>query len=253
MPAIALTEVIRSAIAKAITQVSENAGKHLQVNVQPCYLKYNAHYTSAVAFALASHLGKTGLETAEILCNITQGQAAENFTVSVGGVGLLNFVLTNAWFVELLTDLHTWQPTEVSLNSSPPNFASYSYLQYFHARCCALLRLAKREGLITDVDIFTCEFCDRQGKLLLQETPEQKLALWQLTVGDSLNFLPNLSVQQRIKLCQQLTAQFDVFYQQCRLFGVELEIAQVRFGLVALTRKLITALVGELIHLPQDL
>jgi arginyl-tRNA synthetase len=265
--------VIKDAIALAIDQ------QHIAITVKACYpqhrINYSAHYTCNVAFGLASQLHREPLEVAQELSDRIQDRS--KFTVSVAGKGWLNFCLTDAFWAECLYSL-----TELPLpnhTSSRLNFPGYTYVQYAYAQCHSLLRLAANQKLVGEWNLL-----DAEGKLLLQEESELRLALQCLAIGDQISRLPERfdppacgiplkkgdlinsssppfvkvgwegsSNAAEIKLCRNLATSFLEFSDRCRIFSVAADLALVRIGLVNITQKLIGILASSYIDLPEIL
>ncbi|AFZ58222.1 anticodon-binding protein [Anabaena cylindrica FACHB-243] len=123
-------------------------------------------------------------------------------------------------------------------------------IQYAHARCCSLLRLAHREGLIQLVD----NRVDVGGVLSAQAIPwlnsDQKLCLHQpdevylihnlIKVVDDLVFPDSQSSVNWEKAALKLSQAFENFWCNCRIWGDvkinSLELAQARLGLLIATQ-----------------
>jgi arginyl-tRNA synthetase len=138
-----------------------------------------------------------------------------------------------------------------NLNLGQKNY-NYFPLQYTHARCCSLLRLAAAEGLV-----------HLQGQGKIAKTPKiswlDRHNAWQLVTPSAqrlINQLVNLADEFDInkfeesssptqrrkwqKLATKISLSFEEFYRYNRIFGAEcranLPLAQARLGLVALTQ-----------------
>jgi hypothetical protein len=165
-----------------------------------------------------------------------------------------------------------------SISHEPVLFA----LQYAHARCCSLLRLAQQEGLLEYGDRFAPGVCTNPfehrsaalwqtdaGKLYLK-TPSEQAILQALMA-----FPQSLSPQKVIYGCPQSIdsgnetrlewslpyphlhkqaeiwgALFSHFYRDCRLFGAvqtnEPKLTQPRFALVYITKKVLAFLLEDI-------
>ena len=130
--------------------------------------------------------------------------------------------------------------------------------QYSHARCCSILRLAGREGLIP---FFDCLDINRQAEqvnyllllafnhfetFLLLDSYEKSLALEMLSAVDSFGSQRATQWQMiALNLCQT----FLGFERYCRIFGqVKREnpkLAQSRLWLMALFQRLLQKLLQE--------
>jgi hypothetical protein len=134
-------------------------------------------------------------------------------------------------------------------------------IQYVHARCCSLLRLGHREGLIqlNDPDFGQpiWQWQDPQripwlhpdpefGHFQLVHPAEQSLILQLCAVVDA---LASSAGRNWIKLATDLSEAMLNFNQCCRIWGeVKQEtptLAQARLGLIALTQRLLQGLLQE--------
>ncbi|MEB3181667.1 MAG: DALR anticodon-binding domain-containing protein, partial [Nostocaceae cyanobacterium] len=135
-------------------------------------------------------------------------------------------------------------------------------IQYAHARCCSLLRLAHREGLITlepepDNNLFPeriiapnpLPWLDSDGQLCLVHPAENRLIDKLVQVIDDLYCG---SPQQRVnweKTALDLSAAFGNFWADCRIWG-ELKgncknLAQARLGLIMVTQSVFRLLLQD--------
>ncbi len=143
-------------------------------------------------------------------------------------------------------------------------------VQYAHARCCSLLRLAHRQGLIKlrDLDFNTSSgqlvqpnpipwLNDDQGadtgqiRLRLVHPAERRLIAQMLDVSDIISDQGQLSY---LKLATALSHAFESFYSSCRIWGEVKtktpKLAQARLGLVAITQGLLRSLLQEKLGVP---
>jgi arginyl-tRNA synthetase len=147
-------------------------------------------------------------------------------------------------------------------------------IQYSHARCCSLLRLADRERIIeiADGDRTNSQplwqliapnpipWLDDQNRLRLFHPAELNLISQLFIIIDYLApFLPenseDLIIANRAenwdKLAKALSDVFQTFYSQCRIWGeVKQEtpkLAQARLGLVVATQALLQFILQELL------
>lgn len=143
-------------------------------------------------------------------------------------------------------------------------------IQYAHARCCSLLRLAHREKLITlqDLDFET------QGRQLVAPNPipwlndqkqmdtgqkvlwlvhpaERSLIAQLLNVSDAISHPSKLNP---VKLASALSKEFEVFYKNCRIWDEVKtqtpQLAQARLGLVGVTQEFLRVLLQDYLGIP---
>jgi hypothetical protein len=174
-----------------------------------------------------------------------------DFTVRVWETGWIDFYPSDRalaiWLQQLLQCLKLLNVKPVKEEISPNLFVS----QYAHARCCSLLRLANREGLIQFNNLWQWEtphpiswcYCE---KLQLVHLQEQHLIGQILAIVDELD---NVSVQTSIKLAINLGQSVLEFDRHCRIWGeVKTEmpqLSQARLGLIAIAQLLLQKLLQE--------
>jgi hypothetical protein len=140
-------------------------------------------------------------------------------------------------------------------------------VQYAHARCCSLLRLAHRQSLInlSDLDSITPnwewqwmepnpipwldgnpEMESEPLRLRLEHPAERELIAHFL---DGIEQLTPPTPARALELAKALSYGFEKFYSACRIWGeVKTEtpqLAQTRLGLVAITQKLLRSLLQD--------
>ena len=135
-------------------------------------------------------------------------------------------------------------------------------IQYAHARCCSLLRLANRQGLIklgdandTKFSILNSQFSILNSQFSILHSPfsillvhpaERRLIAQIVDVQDARS---NQSQLQGVKLARELSQAFEQFYSSCRIWGEVKsqtpKLAQARLGLVAVTQVLLRSLLEE--------
>ncbi len=227
-------------------------------------------YGSAIALKWASRLHQSPFELAEvILTNLRSldlgddsglGVLSRDFTFELLPSGILQFMLTDGGMANWLEEIirNPWINTPIQdLAVSPERFI----IQYTHARCCSLLRLAHRDHLISLVE------SDFISSLPLKRDQISPPISW-LTVNGKLQFIERCEYQLLTqfvnivdvlfssssspdwpKLAEQLSQNFQEFYRQCRIWGEvkqnNPELAQARLGLVLITQFLLQILLAE--------
>jgi arginyl-tRNA synthetase len=148
---------------------------------------------------------------------------------------------------------------------SPRNSTDLFFAQHAHARCCSLLRLGRQENLIQLGDFSTGEsiiiplsWLDETQALRCCHPSEQQLIL-QICQGlDEMAEGVFSNPGKTLKRSHKLSQAFCRFYQDCQIFGegkVNQPLAQVRLGLVDVTRSLLYLLLekGLGVTAPQEL
>jgi hypothetical protein len=159
----------------------------------------------------------------------------------------------------------TSPPLSPSSPSAPCAPSALFKVQYAHARCCSLLRLAHQQGLIEllDPEFKTPSWQiiepnpipwlnDDQGmesgqrRLRLGHPAERHLIA---QIVDGLDRISNPEPVSGIKPANALSSAFEKFYSNCRIWGeVKTEtpkLAQARLGLVGVTQKLLRSLLQD--------
>lgn len=137
-------------------------------------------------------------------------------------------------------------------------------IQYSHARCCSLLRMAHRDRLITldtyenSSAVFSQKieipspipWQETDGRLRLDTPVERRLISQLFATSDALYF-PRATSQQMNweKFTHTLSEAFQNFYRKCRIWGeVKIDnpqLGQARLGLVLATQSFLGALLQE--------
>ena len=237
-------------------------------------------YISAIALKLANIWQQPAIDVADrIAAHCSQQEenssflSREDFTVEVVPPGMILFELTDkgvaAWLQRLIDNSPPIGNTEF-FDAGDRVFP----IQYSHARCCSLLRLAHRDRIVT------LDECDRHtspqhwqlitpnpipwlnsnNRLRLFQSAELSLVSQLLTTLDHIapvNNIPALDLLSPerspnwIKLANALSEAFQAFYSQCRIWGeVKTEqpkLAQARLGLVIATQALLQFILQDLL------
>ncbi|GAB4293069.1 MAG: hypothetical protein Fur0025_29140 [Oscillatoriaceae cyanobacterium] len=219
---------------------------------------YGVTYVSAVALKLEKIWAQRAIEIASHLTAAVF--TTEDFTITVPPTGWIHLHLTPTGIAHWLQDLCLQRKDGGLLNQETREPADGGkggdkdrqlfQLQYAHARCCSLLRLAHREGLISLVvaangDLTTEEtfpWLDGEGNLRLSHPAEMAVisqlagsldGCWDLHQGGK-----RTSV---LPLAASLSEDLLKFTARCRIFGeVKAEnpaLARARSGLVMAGRQ----------------
>ncbi|MDY7023519.1 MAG: DALR anticodon-binding domain-containing protein [Cyanobacteriota bacterium] len=207
----------------------------------------------------------------EIATHILQGLSGESEWVEIGVnvtlSGIIAFELTDQ---AIATWLQQMTQTPLPLSSFPVsstevfienNDQNLFKIQYAHARCCSLLRLADRDQIIflaepsvqttpalwlfSEPKLIPWLECNR--KLRLQHDRERRLISQLLT---SFDLDQPASDQKYWKTKANLISDaFQEFYRQCQIWGeVKLEtpeLAQARLGLISVTQAVLRYILQE--------
>jgi hypothetical protein len=202
---------------------------------------------------------------------VMDGLGSDCFAVAVGSEGWLNFRLSDRLIADSLLALSQDLSSDeiIAPPNRPQNFPGYTYVQYAHARCCALLRLAQRQELMGNLHDFSWQLLDPTGNLYLRESVEIRLVSCLAAIADATalplerclednSSQPDLSYRLEklerkvaIKLSKNLAANFLDFHDACRIVSVDGNLSMARMGLVTTTQKVIAYLVSGLIFLPE--
>ncbi len=247
-------------------------------------------YVSAIALKLAKTWQQTPQAIAAQLIETLEPLCCPNFAVKVAPTGIIELELTDAGLAFWLQRLaQTKLPIPESPILSPVVCADRLFpIQYSHARCCSLLRMAHRDRLISiaQPDVATAPqiwslaapnpipWLNKGDRLRLVHPAEQSLISQLIAVLDNLapilgNCTQNNIVGTRhcrllyhsgatgidinyLKLADNLSVAFQTFYSQCRIWGeVKIEtpkLAQSRLGLVLATQSLLRFILEELLN-----
>lgn len=251
-------------------------------------------YISALAFRLAQRNSRSALEIAQQVQRVlTLAQPSEpsilaasvqppvqltalwhHFTIEAIAPGWLQFHLSDPgvglWLQSIIdgpkdssnqavdeTHRHPGCSVEQSsLNGSDKNLI-FAW-QYTHARCCSLLNLGMREGLIeltwngaigTLATPQPLPWLTPEQRMRCQHPAELRLITQIQTLLDQWIDPPHDPALQP-KLLHSLCQDFEGFHRQCRLFNEvkrdDRALAQVRLGLVLITQSLLRAALNEL-------
>ncbi|MEM1173153.1 MAG: DALR anticodon-binding domain-containing protein [Cyanobacteria bacterium P01_H01_bin.35] len=234
-------------------------------------------YKSAIALKLAPVLQQPAIYIATELAKYcreivnTEGRKdVVNFQVEVISSGLIYLKLTDLSITNWLSYLTSVplqgekQKFQINIKHKSSQTINLFPIQYSHARCCSLLFMGERDGLIT----------------LVSTTPENYSKFWLISTSDSipwqksngelqflhhaeyeliaqiastLDYIYCVSTTRKtinwVKVANSLSTTFQTFYRQCRIWGeVKVKtpkLAKARLGLVLVTQSLLRFLLEE--------
>jgi arginyl-tRNA synthetase len=208
-------------------------------------------YISGVALQRSKLVNFPAVEIADSIASNLLTTCGENLKVQVVSPGWIHLELTDlilaAWLENLVSIGERWgdgekqNPNTPLLPCSPANFT----VQYAHARCCSLIRLAKLDGLIqipqvgTDTSLSPTIPWLNIDRIRLNHKAERSLIGELIQVVDDLICPPFNSSLNWEKAALDLTMAFETFWCNCRIWGEvktqEPSLAQARIGLVMAT------------------
>jgi hypothetical protein len=242
-------------------RTKEKHGVKVSAN-DPCI-----NYQCTLALQLASPWGISPLEAAEsILELLIYSSQPLIFQPQILPKGIINLAILDRsladWLDQLIPQLLVPSPKQVTINQG----INYFLLQSTHARCCSLLRLAKKEGLLLSQT--KTPWLDAQSRWYLDSQPARKLLNQIVNLIDE--FDTNQSVQSTLtqpkisipinksnpqlrhkwqKLGTEISLSWQEFDGSDRIFGEvcrdNLPLAQARLGLVALTKGVLQKILEE--------
>ncbi|MCC3418927.1 MAG: hypothetical protein JGK24_30190 [Microcoleus sp. PH2017_29_MFU_D_A] len=230
-------------------------------------------YVSAIALKWAATWDQTPQAIAAQLAEILKPLCCPDFAVQVAPSGIIELELTDAglaFWLQRLAQIPLPVPEYRTL--SPVISADRLFpIQYSHARCCSLLRMADRDRLIaiaqpnvtTAPQIWSLAapnpipWVDEGDRRLLLVAPAERSLISELiAVLDCLAPVFEANQPEKpvnyFKLANSLSAAFQTFYSQCRIWGeVKTEqpkLAQARLGLILATQSLLRFILEELLN-----
>lgn len=253
-------------------------------------------YRSAIAFKLAPLAQRPALDIANQLVasfptsnqNTTESMCLD-FSVEVVSPGWINFRLSEqslaTWLQHLveISSLGDGKQAEMGslemldrnhreqLDKGQKSRQNLFLLQYAHARCCSVLRLAHQQGLIKlrDLDFKTLSLIEphpipwlnddhqtNTGQMRLQLVhPAERCLITQIL--DLLDEISDSEQRHLAKLAIALYNAFENFYSSCRIWGeVKTQtpkLAQARLGLVGVTQVSLRSLLQDQLSVPAPL
>ncbi|MFN6528633.1 DALR anticodon-binding domain-containing protein [Nostoc sp. ChiSLP03a] len=238
-------------------------------------------YTSSVSLRLSKSQNRKAMELASAIASNLSGICEGVFSIQIVPPGWINFELTHSALATWLQSLvvgSSWGAGEqgskgageqgsrraeetIDAQCAVPN--SLFAVEYAHARCCSLVLLAHREGLIklrepipnTSPAFWDVIFpnplpwlnCD--GTLQLNHPDERRLIGELIQVVDNIE-CPNISNSVKWeKLALNLSQAFEKFWSNCRIWGeikiTSPELAQARLGLLMATQSVLRFVLEE--------
>ncbi|GAX39671.1 DALR anticodon-binding domain-containing protein [Tolypothrix sp. NIES-4075] len=224
-------------------------------------------YISGVALQLSKSQNRNAIEIACAIASHLSANCGDEFIIEIVPPGYIHFVLTDpilaAWLQRLVEgkggggDGERGGWGETKYENSSHLFA----VQYAHARCCSLMRLAQQEKLIQLNEPNTSSAlgrvispssipwlnCDR--KLRLEHSASFRLISQLVQVVDDLECPDQAGSVNWEKAAINLSQAFEIFWCNCRIWGevkiTSPELSQARLGLVIATQSVLRFLLEE--------
>lgn len=231
-------------------------------------------YVSGIALQLSKSQNQQPMEIADAIACKLLAICGDVFSVQIVPPGLIHLELTHfalgAWLQSLAVGSAVWGRRDEGVTENIPNPQPKTgdagilfSVQYAHARCCSLVRLAHKEELIkfqepqpnTSPSVWHLRYpnpipwlnCDQ--KLRLNLSAENRLITELVEVVDDLesDALGNSINWEKAAL--NLSQAFETFWRKCRIWGevkiTSPELAQARLGLVMATQSVLRFLLEE--------
>ncbi|MEH2328572.1 DALR anticodon-binding domain-containing protein [Nostoc sp.] len=245
-------------------------------------------YTSSVSLRLSKSQNRKAMELASAIASDLSGICEDVFSIQIVPPGWINFELTHSTLATWLQSLvvgslgRVGEHTSTTLSNRGSRGAeetinvqcpmphapcpmpnSLFAVKYAHARCCSLVLLAHREGLIklrepvpnTSPAFWDVIFpnplpwlnCD--GTLRLNHPDERRLIGELIQVVDNIE-CPDVSGSVKWeKVALNLSQAFEKFWSNCRIWGevkiMSPELTQARLGLLMATQSVLKFVLEE--------
>jgi len=224
-------------------------------------------YICGVALRLAKSHNRDPMEIASVITSRLLTICKENLLVRIVSPGWIHLELADsllaAWLQNLaLGGLGDDRDTKKDERIATINPARLFAMQYTHARCCSLILLAQRGGLIpfreplpdnwqglslgSLVSTMQIPWLNSETKIRLNHPAESCLISELIEVVDSLIFPHDNKAMNWEKLGSDLSQAFTTFWSQCRIWGEVKttlpEVTQARLGLILATQTVLRVL-----------
>ncbi len=226
-------------------------------------------YISGVALQLSKSQNRKGIDIACAIASHFSSNCGDEFIIEIVPPGYIYFILTDSILAAWLQHLVEGMGERGAGGAGGAGGAKYensSHLftvQYAHARCCSLMRLAQQEKLIQfgDNNVNTSSamgnvispnpipWLNSCSKLRFYHSASRRLISELVQVVDDLEFSDEAGSVNWEKAAINLSQAFEVFWCNCRIFGevkiTSPELSQARLGLVIATQSVLRFLLEE--------
>jgi hypothetical protein len=231
-------------------------------------------YICAIAFKESQSWGTSPIDVATQIADqfsyLSSQELSDDpkkyFTLKVVPPGWLHLQLTDLGIATWLQSLAEGQRGGGAgglqgqgefLPSAFPSSGSLFSVQYAHARCCSLLRLAQREGSWGAIAPDAIPWLNEKGELRLTHRGECSLISQLFSALDAMYCPASSKKLNWEKLAQEISFSWENFYRQCRIWGdvkTEVpELAQARLGLLMATQAILQLLLEDYLGVPAPL
>ena len=221
-------------------------------------------YVSGVALQLSKSHNSQPFSIANSIAADLSASFDAYLMVEVLPKGLIQIQVTDLflalWLQNFIDKNRSIERAEVSYLDLGTALQDYVFsIQYVHARCCSLLRLAQQEKLI-DFNVYlkknSCEsipWLNNDGQLRLNHQAERRLIASLVRIIDELEpIIPRPLKWEGAAL--RLAAAFEDFWSTCRihddLSAIAPELVRARIGLIAATQSVLRFLLEEKLGIP---
>ncbi len=235
-------------------------------------------YTSSVSLRLSKSQNRKAMELASAIASDISGICEDVFSIQIVPPGWIHFELTHSTLENWLQSLVVGSSgkageqgnrekraggDEETIDAQCPMPNSLFSVQYAHARCCSLVLLAHREGLIKLTEPVPnispafwsvivpnpMPWLNRDGTLRLNHPDERRLIGELIQVVDNIE-CPDVSGSVKWeKVALNLSQAFEKFWSNCRIWGevkiTSPELAQARIGLLMATQSVLRFVLEE--------
>ncbi|MEM7712383.1 MAG: DALR anticodon-binding domain-containing protein [Cyanobacteria bacterium P01_A01_bin.68] len=221
-------------------------------------------YVSGVALQLSKSHNSQPFSIANSIAADLSASFDAYLMVEVLPKGLIQIQVTDLflalWLQHFIDKNRSIERAEVSYLDLGTALQDYVFsIQYVHARCSSLLRLAQQEKLI-DFNVYlkknSCEsipWLNNDGQLCLNHQAERRLIASLVRIIDELEpIIPRPLKWEGLAL--RLAAAFENFWSTCQihddLSAIAPELVRARIGLIAATQSVLRFLLEEKLGIP---
>ncbi|MGI2907777.1 DALR anticodon-binding domain-containing protein [Tolypothrix sp. VBCCA 56010] len=226
-------------------------------------------YISGVALQLSKSQNRKGIEIACAIASHLSANCGDEFIIEIVPPGYIHFVLTDpilaAWLQHLVEGRwgggagEAGEAGEAGGAGGETKYENSSHLfavQYAHARCWSLIRLAEQEKLIQLNKLFgsvispsSIPWLNCERKLRFSHSASFRLISQLVQVVDDLECPDQAGSVNWEKVALNLSQAFEIFWCNCRIWGevkiTSPELSQARLGLVIATQSVLRFLLEE--------